>query len=391
MDLSELCYIDETGYHYADYPTVLLWLQGKYRAIYGEDVYLEDDSQDGQFLAILAKAFYDTFVIGASVYSSFSPATAQGAGLSRVVRINGISRRIPTKSTVTVTIVGVADTVITNGVAQDQLGQKWDLPASVTIPIGGEIDVVATAQEDGAVQALPTTVTQIFTPTLGWQTVSNAAASTPGAPVETDAELRVRQAISTAIPSLTVFEGTIGAVASLPGVLQVRGYENDTDVTDADGIPEHSICLVVDGGDDVEICETIALKKTPGCGTYGDTTETVYDARGVPIDISFQRADPEVIKARVTLSAGSGWSTDYIDLIKAAVAETIENFGIGNTILISKLYTPAYLTGTPASQTFDIALIEIAKNADPFATVNVDLAFDEMPVCDVTNVTVVVT
>ena len=392
MTVNDLVHIDDTGYHYADYPTVLAWLQDQYKGIYGADVYLEADSQDGEFLAVLAKAMYDSFALGASGYNARSPKTAQGVGLSTVVKINGISRRIATNSTVDVLIVGTAGTVITNGIVQDTLNQKWNLPASVTIPGGGSITVTATAQNLGAVSAIANSVNKIFTPTLGWQTVNNPAAATLGAPVEKDAELRARQAISVANPSLTVFEGTVGAVANVSGVTAVRGYENPTGSTDANGVPAHSICVVAANGDALTIAETIALHKTPGTGTFGGVTETVYDSHGMPLSIKFQRPTTATISVRVTLSAGVGWTTDYETLIAKAVADVINAFGIGSTILISKLYAPAYLLGTPAGETYDITLIEIKKNAGSFVTTNIALAFDELPNTDYTvNVTFVVT
>lgn len=392
MEITDLVFIDATGYHYADYPSFLTWRKEQYRAIYGADVYLESDSQDGQLLAVQAKADYDTAALGAAIYSSFSPVTAQGIGLSRVVKINGLNRLVPSFSTAVLTIVGTAGTVITNGVATDTLGQKWNLPTTVTIPGGGTIDVTATAAIVGAVNADAATITTIFTPTRGWQTVNNVGGATPGAPTESDAALRVRQTQSTANPSLTVFDGTIGAVQNLPGVTKVQGYENDTGITDANGIPAHEICVVVAGGDDTAIAQAIQVHKTPGCGTFGDTPVDVFDAHGMPLTINFQRAETATIHARITLSATQGFSNDFIPLIQEAVAAVINAGLIGETILITKLFAPAYLFGTPAGQTYDIATIELKKNAGSFVSTNIALDFDENPVCDpTTDVQVVVT
>ncbi len=381
MQITDLVYIDSTGYHFADYPTFLEWRKQQYRDIYGADVYLESDSQDGQLLAIQAKSDYDTAALGAAVYNSFSPVTAQGLGLARNVKINGLTKRSATHSTADVLIVGQAGTVITGGVVVDTLSQKWDVPTT-TIPGGGEITVTVTAQELGALSAEADTINTIFTPTRGWQTVNNPDAATIGAAVETDAELRIRQAQSTANPSLTVLDGTIGGVANLEGVTKVRGYENDTGSTDSDGIPAHKISIVVLGGDATEIAEEIALHKTPGTGTYGSTTETVYDAHDMPLEIKFYRPTAVTITATITISVNSSWSNDFADLIKQAVADTINGNRIGDDVLITKLYAPAYLTGTAASQSFDIATIEIGKNADPQAGINIELAFNENAECD---------
>ena len=392
MLITELVYIDDEGYHYEDYPSFLTWLQDEYKAIYGADVYLEADSQDGQWIAVQAKAFYDQAALGASIYNSFSPSTGQGLGLARNVKINGLNKRSATYSTADLFIVGQPGTIITNGVAIDSLDQKWNLPSTVTIPGGGEITVTATAQLIGALSAEADTIDQIFTPTLGWQSVNNVADATEGVAVETDAQLRIRQAQSTANPSLTVLEGTTGAVFNLAGVTKVRGYENDTGSTDSDGLPAHSISIVADGGVILDIAQTIALHKTRGTSTYGTTEQLVYDSKGMPLNIKFYRPDEVTIKVEITVTVTAAWSNAFIPLIQEAVANTINANRIGDDTLITKLYAPAYLVGTAPGQTFDITLLEIGKDADPVAGINIPLAFNENAVCVAADdVTVIVT
>lgn len=379
MQLTDLVYIDSTGYHYADFPSFLEWRKEQYRGIYGNDVYLEADSQDGQYLSLLAQADYDAAAQGAATFNSFAPPTAQGVGLARLVKINGLTKKVPSNSTVDVTIVGVAGTVLVNAVVQDTLQQKWNVP-NCTIPGGGSIIQTAVAQEVGAVAADPATVTTIFTPTLGWQSVTNVLAATAGAPVESDGALRIRQQQSTADPSLTVLDGTTGGIANLAGVQKVRPYENDTATTDGNGIPRNSISMIVVGGDDVAICNEIALHKTPGTGTYGNTSELVYDAHGMPLNISFGRAVTATVQATITGGAGPGWTTDFVPLIQQAVADAINAGNIGDNVLLSKMFAPAYLLGTPPGLTYTISAITLGKNGGGQSAANVTLAYDENPV-----------
>lgn len=391
MTLADLVYIDSTGFHFADYPSFLQFFQDGYKGIYGADTYLEPDSQDGQNIGITAKASYDCSAMGAALYNSFSPVTAQGVGLSRNVKINGITRRAATHSTVDLVLVGQAGTLISNGIATDSLNQKWLIPVT-TIPGPGTITVTATASDVGAINAGANTITNIFTPTLGWQTVNNPAAATPGVAVESDAELRLRQIQSTANPSLTVLEGTIGAVANVTGVTAVRGYENDTGATDANGIPAHKFSIVASGGDSVAVAQAIADHKTPGTGTYGTTPELVFDSHGMPIIINFFRPTIVTIGVEVTIAADDTYSSDFATLIKQAVAGVVNSFGIGNEVLITKLYAPAYLNGSAPGQTYDLVGIRIKKNAGSFGTINVPILFNEQAFCDpLVNVTVIVT
>lgn len=311
------------------YADILSFIRGRYQQIFGADVYVDPDSQDGQFQAVLAEAFYDMGSACVAVYRSFSPATASGDALSSNVKINGIARSVATFSTVDVQIGGTVGTTITNGAVKDANGNTWKLPATVTIPGAGVITVTATAQTAGAIDANPHTVTTIATPTRGWQTVDNPSAATPGEPVESDAELRAKQAVSVAIPSRTVLEGIIGAVASIPGVARYRGFENDTGTADANGIPGHRISLVVDGGDAATIAQAIAAKKTPGTGTYGTTTVTVTDIYGIPHPINFFRPTDVPITAAITLKALVGYNTATGEAVQQAVSDYINAVAIG--------------------------------------------------------------
>lgn len=391
MAISDLFFLDQNGLVYPDYPTVLEQLKQEYRTIYGEDVYLEADSQDGQWIAVMALAMYDTMQVASAVYNSFSPATAQSDALTRNVKINGIARRSPTFSTVDLLIVGQPGTQIRNGIAEDAQNQKWILPPEFAIPLAGEVTVTARAEKIGAITTQSNTITKIATPTRGWQTVNNPLPAVPGIPVESDAALRRRQTASVAIPAQSPLDSIIGAVASLEGVARYRGYENDTNATDSDGIPAHSISLVVEGGDAQDIGDTIAIKKTPGTGTFGTTSVTTEDKFGVQNVINFFRPTPATIGVEITADALPGYLAAYEAQIKQAVAVYIEQLEIGDDVLITKLFVPANLPGTPAGATFDITQIRIKKNTGSFGTSNITLAFNEVAECSVNDVVVNVT
>src|SRR4051794_1983581 len=114
-----VAYVDETGVHVPDFSTIQNYFLDAYRSIYGADVYLDPDGQDGQLLGIFSLAISDANASFVGVYNSFSPATAIGDGLSRVVKVNGIVRKSPTRSSVDVFVIGQAGITVTNGVIQD--------------------------------------------------------------------------------------------------------------------------------------------------------------------------------------------------------------------------------------------------------------------------------
>lgn len=372
--------VDANGISIPTYADVLATLQDRYRSIYGSDVYLDADSQDGQWLAIQAAAINDQNMAAVATYNQLSPTTSKGAGLSSVVKINGIRRQSPSNSTVDVKIIGQTGTAIINGIVGDTLQQRWFLPASVNIPISGEINVTATAERPGAVAAGAGAVQNILTPTRGWQSVTNLVAATPGAPVETDAQLRIRQSKSVSISSITPMDGIVGAVSSIPGVSQVRPYENDTNITDSDGIPGNSIALVVIGGNSSAIAQAISDKKNLGTGTFGNVSENIPDAYGNIKVIKFSRPSQITIKVDIEIEALDGYTSLIGEKIKVAVAAYISALKIGANVVSSRLYLPANLFGQLGWETYDINTLETYEVGDPPSTVDIIIPFDDIAV-----------
>ncbi len=395
--------IDENGVTVPDFTDVLSGVQDDFKSIYGADIIITPDSQDGQFTSIIAAALNDLNQLLADVYNAFPPGSAQGVGLSRMVKINGIARRVATHSTAVVTITGVAGTVITNGVVTDTSGQSWDLPPTVTIGGGGTVDVTATAQEEGSIAAGAHAINGIGTPTLGWQEVDNAVAATLGAPVETDAQLRRRQAQSVAIPAQAILDSLSAAIGAVEGVTRYFVYENDTDAPDANGIPAHSISAVIAGGDTNDIGDAIVSRKPPGIQTYGTTDVTVLDSRGVPNTIHYYALAPVQVDVEITVDMLPGWVATTEDKIKAAVALFLNRLEIGEDSYLNRLFAPSNLSGQAAleatgltqsdldalAETFNITLIRQRRDADPLAASDVVIDFNEAALGDVTNITVI--
>ncbi|MFM0044133.1 baseplate J/gp47 family protein [Paraburkholderia sediminicola] len=343
------CTISSTGISAPSYNDILSSLTASFQSIYGSDIYIDPDSQDGQWLAVLAQMVNDGNQADVTTYNGYSPTFAQGAALSSQVKINGIRRDVSSNSTAVVDIGGQAGTPINNGVVADQNSNLWMLPASVTIPISGTIAVTATAMVPGTITAIAGAINQINTPTRGWQTVSNPAAAVPGAPVESDAALRQRQAISTSLSAQTPLQAIISNVANTPGIGRNAIYQNDTSVTDSNGIPDHSIAVVVEAGDIVTIAQAIAAKKSPGTGTYGTTDETVFDPSGVPITIKLFDLTEIGILTQITIVPLTGYVSTTGALIVNAVVAYLSGFAIGQDSLLGKLFGPANLSGDAAT------------------------------------------
>ncbi|EAB3111771.1 baseplate J/gp47 family protein [Salmonella enterica] len=380
------------GIRAPDYQTILDTLTSYFQQIYGSDAYLEPDSKDGQMVALVALAVHDANNTAISVYNCFSPVTGYGAALTSNVKINGIARKGATNSTVDLLLTGTAGTTITNGTVKDTNNVIWRLPASVVIGVDGAVTVTAICSNSGAVAALAGTITTINTPTRGWTSVTNPAAATVGAPAETDAELRIRQGQSVAIPSITPFEGVDGAIANIAGVTRHKLYENDTGKTDGNGLPPHSISAIVDGGDVTEIARTIRGNKGQGVRTWGKTSVTVPDKYGNPHIISFSRPTDVPVYGKITLKVFAGYTSQIGVQIQQAVADYINRLMIGDQVLLSRIYSPANLGVVSGGNAryYDIQELLIGKSPEAVAAANINIAYDESASCKPENIIITV-
>lgn len=359
--------------------------QTVYPGIFGADAVLDNSSQDGQFLGSICYALADCCAASRAVYNSFSPTTAQGAGLASVVKINGIQKLTSSNSTVTLTLIGQANTPITNGLATDTNGNTWALPSLVTIPSSGTIDVIATCTITGAITAAPNSITN-FAPQYGWQSVTNANAAAPGAPVEDDAELRVRQSNSVSLPSQTIFEGIVAAIENVPGVTRARGIENDTDTTNGFGVPARNLDFIVEGGASSAIFAAIALKKTPGIPTWdaGGTNNnqaTIVNSVGSTSVINYQTPTDATMNVAITVGPLSGWTTTTEIQIQKAVAAYMNGIPIGGDIEYFVAGALALLPNTIYNGTFRISSLTLQKNSGSIVSADIQLNYNEAAVC----------
>lgn len=390
--------ISNTGVSAPSFASILSYFTAQYQSIFGSDAVLTPDTQDGELLAVFAQALSDCNSAAIAAYQSFSPLTAQGTALSCNVAINGIERQDASYSTAPVTLVGVAYTTVNNGVITDQAGNPWSLPTPLTIGSGGTVSTTATCQTLGAINLAAGTITGIATPTLGWQSVTNTSAASPGQPVQTDAALRQLQAASTTLPSLGVMDGILGAILNVPGVTAAVGYSNNTGTTNSNGLPAGAISFVVAGGSSTAIAEAIALKKTPGVQTYGSTSTNVTVAwNSNPLQINFQVAATQAVKVSVTLNPLNGYTSVIGNEIQNAIANYINALGIGQNVMIPRLYVPACLQGpygTAAAAsandclTYEITSIQLAVGAGSFASSDITINWNQMASCTASNVTI---
>lgn len=386
-------YFDATGLHVSSFADIQDYLTNQAKSIFGQDIYLDGDSQDMQWIAAVAKSIYDCQQTALLVANNQSPQTSTGAPLDSLVKLNGIQRLAATYSTVQITCIGTSgvDVTIAAGVVQDVSGYKWDLPANSVIPAAGVLSCTATCEVPGAIPCAIGDIQTIVTPQYGWDSVSNAAAATVGTAIETDTALRKRQSLSVMLPSQTPLDGTTAALLAVTGVSRVRVYENYTKITDSNGIPGNTIAAVVEGGTDNDVATAIATKKTMGCGTYGTTAVALPTQYSVGGSTYFSRPTEAAIYVIITVvQLTSGYTLAVQNTIISNIQVYLNSLQIGNSVQASSLYYPA-LTAMADQQvpSFRITSMVVNKEGTHTATVTSQTSGStSLAVSSVTGITV---
>lgn len=391
-------YIDEAGFHIPTYIDIRDDLIAQCKNIFGQDLYLGEDTQDYQWIAINAEKIYDAFLAAQLAYNNRGPATAIGSGLDGIVKINGIKRKSAKYSTCHASVTGVAGSIITGGAALDKGNIKWNLPSSIIIPESGLAEnLLLTCELPGPIEAAPGDIIQMFNPQYGWTGIINTDNAELGAYVETHAELRARQQVSTAQPSQTVLTGIEGAIAQLKGVTRYKVYENDTNVVDSNGLPPHSITCVVEGGDEQDIAQVLYIRKTPGGYTSGTTEVELKDSEGNTLYNAFNEVEKRRfyrptyvdVDAIVTLKALRGYTSKNTTDIKSNVETYLNSLQIGTSLALSSIWGIALSSMSDLTNpAFSIISVTAAKHGETQGTSDIDTVFNEVVRGDVDNITV---
>ncbi len=383
-------YIDELGMHVPTYNDILKDLLDSMKQIFGTDIYLDEDSMDYQQISIFAKKIYDTNSLALLVYNNRTANTSVGVGLDNLCALVGIKRKPATYSECQLTITGDPGTVITGGKANDGT-YNWNLPDEVTIPSNGTIIVQATCETSGYITAAPNTINTIATPLYGWIGVTNQYAATPGKNVESDANLRARYYVSTMLPAVSIFDSMLASLSSITDVKRVKGYENDTNQTSAEGFPPHSVTFVVEEGDDGQIAEMIYNKKTPGCYTNGTTDIEILSEAGNVTHIRFYRPTYKNVWVKVNITKLAGYNDSVVDKIKKALVDYIKSADIHDTIyrqiLISVVIGQLSSTTSPE---FSVTDVQISTDGSVYSQNDLALAFNEAGTSALDKIEVVV-
>jgi len=384
--------ISETGFKRKRLDLLLEELNAEMKAVFGDNFNVSPESPDGQINGVISESNANLWELVEEAHNSYNPSAATGVSLSNVVQFNGITRLPATPSRVQLTLSGNAGLLIPVGslVSTSDSSAQFSTEIDVTLDGIGNGVVFANAVDSGPVAALAGTITVIDTPLTGWDTVNNVSDADVGVEEETDVELRARRERSVARDAQAIIDAIFAEVAAVPGVTKTAVLENDTNITDANGLPPHSFNVLVIGGIDADIGQAIWLKKPAGILSFGTTTVQIFDSQGLSHDISFSRPTVIDIYVEVDLTVFPEYPAAGDELIKQAIVDYAngelvpgEEFSLADDVIYTRLYTPINeIIG------HQIDALRIGITPVPVGTVNIPISATEISQFLVANIIV---
>lgn len=367
-------------------------LSDAYKGIYGQDIDLDQESPDGQRVAIEAQARMDIEASLQWLYSQMDPDFNTGDMQQVIAKLHGLYLRPGSRSQRDLNVSTDRPVFLYSGYKiRDQSNQVWFVRQNVTIP-AGTTTVTFFAQDFGKVTGLIADTFTQLTPELGVLNITSDAVAIVGRDEETPEEFRQRRNRSLENPATGSTGAIFAKVAQLTGVTDLNVGENDTKIDDAlTGIPANSIWLVAEGWSVSEIVEVMVKQKGGGTGTKGTVIgryiETLIRPDGTTLQIAHDmQFDRPVYKPlHINLTAKRKVTNDPVDLdtLKEALAKRVMH--IGEEIDANEFYADGYGVGRV---NYVLTNLKISIDGITFTDAELSPGFQGKFTLDVANISI---
>ena len=337
----------------------------------------------------LTKASYVGISVPSVVVSDTYSVTINGTVYSYTAIADDTPSLVLTGISSQISVAGITATVNNDvlEISTDDQQDTFGVIASANLnidSIGSPVKFSCT--EVGAITPAIGSLTTIITNYAGWESVNNLVPANVGRNAESDTELRQRWNSSLYTRSIAMTDSIASALLLLNGVTSATVYENETDVTDADGRPPHSIEAVVGGGDADQIGLAIWQKKSAGIDTYGSQSVSVTDSQGFSHTIYYNR--PTQIDVWLDIAVVEYPEESLPADASTRIIDAVMNYGksltVGNDVILQRFMGEIY------RNVHGIGYITITASTDgvTYSASNIAISAREIAVFDEAKVQV---
>lgn len=275
----------------------------------------------------------------AALYSGMDPDTADGDQLTGVSLLTGTERLAPRKTQVPGCTVNVNHgTYLAGTLFARTTSDTVNLYTNKTDVVNGgggaaNFTVDFQAVDTGPLTVNASTLTVIAQFVTGWNSITNPNAGTAGTDGEDDPDLRIRRGeelqaagSSTAAAIRSDVLAQLVPPKTSSATLNCTVLYNDTDATDGNGLPPHSVEVIAyqpgnTGADDTALANLILAQKAAGIGTHGTSSTTATDSQGNTETISFTRPATTTLYVSCNIKGGTVSPQAVVNALTAYTAK----------------------------------------------------------------------
>lgn len=312
-------------------------VEQEFKNALGQDLDVTPSTPQGRLIeaeTIARKRVIENMALLANM---FNKDQAFGIWLDSIASLFGIDREGATRTRVTCSLVGTANTIIPqNAQAQDSNGNIYFLENQVTIGNDGTAKGDFLAIEKGAIECPANSLNQIVTAIIGWTSINNSVAGETGLDGESDNELRQNlpnkqyqgkslvKSIESAIleiedvKSAFVVDNTNSASKTI-----VNGRDSNRNIV----LPAHSLYVCVDGGTNQAIAEAINRTRSLGCSYASSNNATTVGTGTTAETIKFDTLTTGgyTVPIYVDITIKTGSSNNLTEAVKSAIESYANN------------------------------------------------------------------
>lgn len=344
--------LNGSGLTLANQAEITAYLTTNYQAIYGPQINLGPNTQDGEMLAIYVQSTLDEYDIFATLYACRDINQAVGTQLDTLIywiqRLGGTYSQYLITITVSqaLTLYGQDQTTQPVFTIADASGNQYQLVSTHSFSGAGTVaGFVFEAVDPGAVESGATSITVPVTNVLGVTSFTNPSGtpSVLGINAETDAAFRLRALASVAIPSQGFFNGLYAGLSNIPGeskIILCENYLQSTSpnaATSVPGIPGNCIWVIAQGvASPATIAQTIYNQRSLGCNMKGAQSYNITQADGSTFTVYWDNVVEENIFIKFTATSINGTTPPQLAAILAGLPALLQPV-IGATMNVNQV------------------------------------------------------
>lgn len=336
--MADYKYINQTGVIVPDTSTLLTDVQNEYLAVFGTDLVTTPNTPGGLLIAAETLARANVLANNSQMANQINPNQSGGIFLDALLALLGSSRIAQTYTTVTANLTGVPGASIPAG-SQAQNSVTLDiytLQSTVVLNGSGLGTGIFKAVNPGPLAVAIGNLTIIVTGIVGWETITNPAAGTPGTYTQSDTQAKNFRLQTLAVQSSSLAEAIITALYLKAGATSVAFQENTfstTQVINGVTMPPKSIYACVAGGSPTDIANALVSKKSGGCAYSNGAGTPISVSLTVPfsgqvMNILFDRPTQIGILVRATVKSNPSIQ-DPVNTVKKAIKDYVNGNLLG--------------------------------------------------------------